>query len=479
MSISTTHPLYAEYLADWIQMSDSYAGERRVKEKHLLYLPATPGQIEDGLRAGQDGETHYKGYKTRARFPSFVSQAVEALLGIMHAKPATIELPAQMEALRENATVKGESLQMLLRRINEHQLVTGRLGLLADVANDSTIGTMPYIAIYKAQDIINWDDGKREELVYQVLNMVVLDESEFERVNNFDWKQVKKYRLLVLGELQENAAEGTYQMGVYREDGTMEFDENAMIVPSIGGTTLSKLPFVVINSKDIVADPDDPPLLGLSQLAMTVYRGEADYRQAIFMQGQDTLVLMGGDGDNPRIGAGAVVNLPINGDAKYVGVQSKGLPEMRKSLENDRAEAAEIGGKLLDSRGGEAESGDALRIRVSARTASLNQIAQSGAEGLQSILRTIATWIGANPEEVIVEANRDFADDQLDGQTLVQYMTAKSLGAPLSKRSIHRILQEKDLTEMEFEAEMIEIEGEAPEPGEGTGVENEPGNEDD
>jgi len=474
MSLSSEHPMYSKYLLDWDQMTDCYAGERTVKNRTVKYLAATPGQEEDGMKnREQAGYRSYLAYLSRARFPDFVAQAVEGLLGIMHHKEATIELPEQMESLRENATVRGESLQMLLRRINEAQLVTGRVGILADVANESPVGTMPYIALYRAQDITNWDDGSREDLVYQVLNMVVLNESEYERVTHFDWELKTKYRLLLLGDIDENEAAGLYTMGVYQEDkGGLDYNEASMITPSIAGATLDEIPFVIINSKDIVSDPDDPPLLGLSNLALTVYRGEADYRQALFLQGQDTFVMIGGQDDNPRLGAGAVVNVPLNGDAKFVGVDSKGLPEMRQALENDKKEASEIGGRLLDTQGGDAESGDALRIRVSARTAALNQIALAGAEGLQSLLRTIAKWIGVDPEQVIVTPNLDFADDTLDGQTLVQYMTAKGLGAPISKRSVHRLLQEKDLTEMEFEDEMAEIANEAPEDPEGTGVED-------
>lgn len=462
MSIDSKHPLYTEFYPDWELMSDAYRGERTIKDAGVKYLPPTPGQVIDGMEKEQPGWKNYQAYKARARFPDFVSQAVEALIGIMHHKPPTIELPDKLEDLREKATVKGESLEMLLRRINEAQLVTGRLGLLADVKNDAAVGVLPYIALYRTQDIINWDDGKREEIVLQNLNLVVLNESEYERQTGFEWNFETKYRVLVLGDplVNEPEGQGIYRMGTYDSTKGMAFDEANLIVPSIAGKTLDKLPFIIINSKDIVADPDDPPLLGLAQLAMAVYRGEADYRQCLFMQGQDTLVVIQGVDETVRAGAGAVINVSTGGDAKYIGVDSQGLPEMRMALENDRKEAADIGGQLLDTRSREAESGDALKIRVSARTASLNQIAMAGAEGLQTLLRIMAEWVGADPEKVVVQPNLDFADDTLEGSTLVQYMQAKVLGAPLSKRSIHRLMQEKDITELEYEEELAELEKE-------------------
>jgi hypothetical protein len=462
MSLENQHPLYAEYVEDWTVITDTFRGERKIKEKGLLYLPATPGQIADGMSTKDKlGYKNYDAYKLRARFPDFVAQAVEAILGIMHHKPPTIDLPEQMEDLRERITIHGESLEVLLRRINEHQLVTGRVGLLADIADDVKVGTMPYIALYKAGDMINWDDEYTEDNVLRTLNLVVLNESGYERDDNFSWKFGAKFRVLLLGDIKEKTG-GLYRMGLFQGDNDTTFDKSALIEPSIGGKTLDKIPFVFINSKDIVPDPDDPPLLGLAKLALTVYRGEADYRQTLFMQGQDTLVVIGGVMEEGvlRVGAGARIEVQQGGDAKYIGVSSEGLAEQRMALENDRTEAGDVGGKLLDTTGHTAESGDALRIRVSARTASLNQIALAGAEGLQSILRTIAEWIGATPDEVVVTPNTDFADDTLEGRTLVDYMTAKTLGAPLSLESIHRILQEKDLTVKTYEEEITAIEAE-------------------
>ena len=92
----------------------------------------------------------------------------------------------------------------------------------------------------------------------------------------------------------------------------------------------STIPFVFINSKDLSTIPDKPPLDSLARLALAIYRAEADYRQNLFMQGQDTLVRIGStfeqDDENKavRMGAGARLDMPVNGDAMYIGVSGKG-----------------------------------------------------------------------------------------------------------------------------------------------------------
>jgi hypothetical protein len=492
MSVDSRHPLYDEHREDWLQMRHTYRGERIVKEEGFRYLPPTSGMEADGLeKLEQKGRKAYDAYRKRARFPEAVREAVEALLGVMHRKPPTIQLPPTMEMLHDRATARNESLELLLRRVNEEQLVTGRVGILADVIDRGDRAGDPYLAMYEGEDVINWDEGRSDDLEVQNLNLVVIDETEFERVRGFTWEEVKKYRVLLLGdpsdtveesttssargnEPVENVAEGEglYRAGVFREEKTT-FTEERMVAPSIRGRTLSKIPFAFINSKDVVAEPDEPPLLGLSNLALAIYRGEADYRQALFMQGQDTLVVIGGgDDDEHRTGAGASINLTIGGDAKFIGVDSSGLSEMREALVNDYDRAAQKGGQLLDNTGGDKESGEALRVRVAARTATLTQVALAGAAGLQHVLRIVAEWLGADPEEVVVTPNLDFVDDQMTGEQLSQYMSAKMMGAPISLRTIHELMEDRGATSRTFEEELEEMaeEGKLDVPGLMTGM---------
>jgi hypothetical protein len=324
--------------------------------------------------------------------------------------------------------------------------------------------------MYNAESIINWDDGARDQLVLPRLNLVVLNESEYERQANFEWVFIEKYRVLMLGDPNDNesASENAiYQAGVFREANST-FQPTDLVTPQIRGNALNDIPFVFINTKDLVSSPDDPPLLGLARLALAIYRGEADYRQNLFMQGQDTLVVIGANDEDFRVGAGATITLQQGGDAKYIGVGSDGLSEQREALDSDKKQAANKAGQLIDTDSKAKESGEALSIRVAAQTATLNQIARSSAAGLERILRHAATWVGANPDEVSVQPNLDFVDESMTGKDLVDLMTAKTMGAPISLKTVHGLAKNRGLTEMEFEDEQSEIEGEAPLPSEGT-----------
>tara|TARA_R110000851_G_scaffold120002_1_gene248094 strand:- start:33918 stop:35444 length:1527 start_codon:yes stop_codon:yes gene_type:complete len=465
MGVDSTHPLYDQKVKAWRQMRDTHSGQPAVKDAGPLYLSPTAGMELDGLKqTAQPGAKAYAAYKARAVFPELVSDAIEAMLGVMHHKPPVIELPESMEPLRERATLQGESLVMFLRRLNEEQLATGRAGMLAEVPDDNA-AKLPLIALYIAEDVINWDEGDRQGIEVDNLNVVGLNESAFVRLENFEWEFKKKYRMLILGDPLENepTGKGVYRAGEFDEDSS-EFNETALVTPSIAGRTSDEIPFVFVNAKDIVPEPDDPPLLGLSNAALTIYRGEADYRQALFLQGQDTLVVSGDTVEGEvvyRTGAGASISLPMGGDAKFIGVDSTGLSEMRSALENDHARAQVKAGQLVDESSRAKESGDALRIRVAARTATLNQIALAGAFALQEILRKIARWIGADPEQVVVEPNLDFTDEVMTGADLAAFLGAKMLGAPLSGESIHKMMTDKGVTEKTFEEELEVLAKEA------------------
>lgn len=469
MSAKSVHPFYTTMADRWHLGCDSYDGEEAIKDGGTKYLPATSGQVEDGATTDNNslGAKAYEAYKLRAVYPDIYREAVEAAIGIMHREPPKIDLPEVLEPMREDSTLLGESLEMLLRKINARQLVTGRLGLMGDIRSDDG-EARPVIATYNELAIRNWDDTSIDDDDVDV-RLVVLDESGYEMDENLAWVYKNKYRVLGLIDEEGNLSDS----GDY---GSVVLDENDEVAgavlesPNLSGTTLEKIPFVFVNTKDLSPSPDVPPMDGLARLCLAIYRGEADYRQNLFMQGQDTLVRIGAQGDEDdvvRTGAGARIDVQLGGDAKYIGVDSQGLPEQRQALENDYKRAIQKSGQLLDATSRAKESGDALRIRVAAQTATLPQIAKTGAAALERILRCLATWYGANPDDVSVAPNLNFTEADLNGQTLVQIMQAKGLGAPISEESIHEWLQDQGITKLTYEEEQKRLAGEEPPPGAG------------
>lgn len=474
MSTKTkVHPLYSAMQDAWRTCRDCLAGQSAIKKQRDRYLPPTSGMVLDGFgEPSKIGEKAYQAYLMRAFFPEIFEDAVETAIGIMHRKPAVIQLPPRMEKLMTRATDDGEDLQMLLRRINSEQLISGRLGILGDLRTVAGGAAEPIVVIYRDLAIYNWDDRHRDDNE-SGLRFVALDESGNELQDDMSWKWVNRSRILGLID------PSTEMLATYNEDGSLpanviygyveleeteEFSGEKFTPVNSQGTTIGSIPFCFINSIDMSSTPDKPPLQSVANLSLAIYRAEADYRQNLFMQGQDTLVRIGmvtDESEPVRTGAGACIDVPINGDAKYIGVSGSGLTEQRESLKLDYERAEAKTAKLL-AKSSSAESGEALAIRMASQTATLPQIAKTGAAALQTVLRQLAELLNENPEDVIVEPNLEFADKAADANSLLTLVQSKLQGAPISDQSIHAYMVQNDFTTMTYEEELALISGEEP-----------------
>jgi hypothetical protein len=487
------HPLYEERLPDWQVMDDTYAGQSAVKAAGATYLPPTAGMRANGYGQGAAtlGQAMYDAYRQRAIFHDFVNETIAGLVGIIHRKPPVIEVPTALQPVVDRASLAGESLALLWQRVTEAQLLHGRIGLLVDVPDGAdAANAIPYLAPYAARTIVNWDVGRGPD-GREVTELVVLDESGYQRIDKLRWDHVQAVRVLAMAEVAremgatlEGVPDGVYVVGIAQAtgEGEMEFDAAAAtwIAPSIASTTLGRVPFAFVGPNDTTANPDAPPLIGLAHLALTIYRGEADYRQTLYMQGQDTLVRIGATEEQRAMtGVGAIMDLPIGASAQYIGVSSSGLPEQRQALENDKAQVARYAIQMLDTASGEAESGEALRVRVTARTATLARLQLTAAAALRDCLVHAGRWRGLSDAElaqIVVTPNLDFSDATPNMASVSLLMDAKFKGLPLALESIHAWLRRHEFTELEFVEEQEKIreeEANAPSRG-GTGVDVDP-----
>lgn len=444
-SVETKHPDYADRATEWKEMRDTARGARAVKGEGNAYLP-----MPSGFRAQADhGIAMYGAYQTRAQFPEIVAPTIRGMIGVIHRTEAQIEMPDAMRGLWERATADGLALEAFHRRITGELLLTGRYGILADAA--STGSVLPYLAGYSAEALINWSTDR---------DFYVLDESGLVRTG-FEWRDQKRFRVLRL-------TDGRYE--VERYEGAERAGET--IQPSAqGNQRLSEIPFVVIGPNDLSVTPTEPPLIGVARAALALYRLDADYRHQLYQSGQETLVIINGDAPE-AIGAGVVLTLQSGAndrgeertpDAKYVGPSGTGIAAHRIAIQDERESAVSAGARLFDSSKKAAESGEALRLRYAAQTATLTSIAQASAQGLEKALRYVAVMMGQSPEAVVVKPNLDFLDTALDPQSAAALVSVWQSGA-MSKRSLFENLQRGEIisAERDYDEEMALIETEDP-----------------
>lgn len=469
-TLTAKHPTWIIREADWILMRHSEAGERAIKGQRMRYLAPSSMMVARSMNSPADlGWKMYDSYLSRAVYHDIVRPALDAMIGVMHSKPAKINVPKRMEPLLKRATFNGDSMDVLLQKINEAQLLTGRIGVMLDVAQDAQVDKLPYLVTYSTESIVNWDTSKvSENDGFRALQFVVLNETGMERTNGLEWQVVVKHRVLAMGDKTQDVFPGAPNGPVYCAAGVRIAESvigDDFGVVHFGGNTLDAIPFVFIGPKDLVPEPDVPPLLPLARIALAIYRGEADYRQALYLQGQQTLVTVGAATnatDTLEVGASAEIALPIGGEAYYIGASADGLKAQADAILEDKRQAAHLGANLLETQGGAAESGDALLIRTAARTSSLTTVAKAGAAGLELLLKQAAVWVGANPDEVSVEANLEFGDRDTLAINLVQIMSAKMQGLPMADETVHWYMAQNGFTNKTFEEEKEAMQDDAP-----------------
>ncbi|WP_037076101.1 DUF4055 domain-containing protein [Neorhizobium vignae] len=440
-AIETKHPAYLERADEWSLMRDTTGGEKEVKGAGTAYLPQP-----SGFSAQADGgRALYDAYQKRAQFPEIVHPTIHGMVGVIHRTEAQIEMPAAMQPLWEKATKDGLPLEALHRRITAELLTTGRYALLADAATEGS--DLPWLAGYTAEALINWADDR---------SMFVLDESGLRR-EGFRWEREQRFRVL---EMKERS----YTVQTYTG---AAMNAGGEVTPSgRGNAKLAEIPFVVMGARDLSLAPELPPLLGVARSAVALYQLSADYRWQLFMTGQETLVVINGDAPS-AVGAGAVISIKQGDqqgtpDVKYVGPAGTGIAAHRVAIQDERQNAAQSGARLFNSSENKtAESGDALRIRFAAETATLTSIALASAQGLEKALRHVAVMTGQGPDTVTVKPNLSFVDATLTPEQAASLVSLWQNGA-IAYETLYENLQRGEIAsaERDHEAEMKLIEEE-------------------
>lgn len=416
------HPDYTAEIADeWRLMRDAYRGEVEIKRRGEIYLPMPsgykhhPGGLDVGIAM-------YNAYRKRARFPEIVASAIRGMVGIAHGQEWQIELPSALMPLWENSDGKGLPLEALCKRVTKELLITGRQALMADAPPE---GGDIYLASYTAEEVVNWSEND---------DFYVLREEINERDGEVWTKAIRK-RVLEL-------EDGRYVQRVYIDDQLVaEYQPRAR-----GGRALDMIPIVIGGAMDLDLTPDTPPLMGVARAAVAHYQLNADYRNQLFMSGQETFVLHNVEEAPPVVGAGVIIALQAEDGTKdtraeYVGPSGVGIDAHVTAMDREQQAAIKSGAQLFDnSKSNTQESGEARRLRFSAETATLSSIVGASATILERTLKQAAIMAGANPDEVVVSPPQNLLEGRLDPQEITALLAAWKDGG-ISYQTLYENLQ--------------------------------------
>ena len=428
------HNQFDQFIWTWRMVRDANDGESVIKQADTVYLPmpeamaetndptykqeqsmgssvylANKPAIGDGLNPNYHANAAYRAYKTRATFPGIVNHTVRGLLGLALRNLPTIEMPEQMQYLMDDAGY-GYGLIDFYYYAIEEVIQTGRFIPLIDVNADGKLRFVPY----SAESMVNWKSDEND--LTEALFIEDPDDDEF--VDNGD-EDVEIY-------LHAKVVNGEYQIWRY-EDG----EHVGTAIPSYMGKPMDKIPAIVIGSTDISPDVDEIPLESIAKAAVQIYQLDADLRQAEYMTCNPTLVITGVDEESaPSVmGSTVAILLPeYTSKAYYTNTDTSALTLVRQHIQDLHEFAMQQGASLLGGDKDVAESGEALRLRQEAASATLTSIVHNIGRAFDKSLKMIAEWMGLDPESVEFEPSKEFTSYSLTPNQMQSFVMGWQAG---------------------------------------------------
>jgi len=401
MPIESTHPKYDATQTKWRTCRDAYEGEEAVKSEGETYLPK--------LHKTQDN-TKYAAYKTRSQFFEFTDRAVHGLVGATIRKEPRINLPDDLKGLVTVDQIKKAVTELLL---------TGRFSLLPDMPAEE--GGMPYLAMYRAENLINWrtdEDG--------AVTLAVLKETYYASSADDEYKQEEntRYRELIL-----NQDTGKYEQRVWQTvKGKLEVVEE--VTPQRAGNGLKVIPLFTVTPEGLSIDPVKPPILPLANANLRHYRLDADHIHGLHYVALPTAYVSGvpargndKDGKPKRpsyeIGSGTAWVLEKDGRAGFLEVTGAGFSALAEEKAATEKRMAILGARLIEGqRAGQAETAETARIRQSGESSVLTNIVGAVGLAFTEAAKFAAEWAGKKSDDILIELNKDFISTKLSAEEI-------------------------------------------------------------
>jgi hypothetical protein len=461
--VTKQHRDYAKWLPRWQRCRDAAGGEDAVKERGEVYLPRPSGQKDKD----------YLAYKKRAYWYNATQRTIDGLTGLIFRKEPQVEAPESMKEWLEDVTLTGISLREFASHVVDNVMQVGRAGILVDyptvdltpdltVAQLEGIGARPYLALYQAEDIINWRFarvGSKTQLVLVVLREtadVVADNDEFEL------SEIEQYRVL---DLEPNTAK--YRQRVFRKDDEKgDWKSIAETYPLIKGQPFTEIPFVFVGVGRNDGQLETPPVYDLANINLSHYRTLADLENGAHWTGLPTPVFSGLSEDKKEVALGSTegVVLPIGGEAKYLEFTGQGLQVLENRAKAKEEEMAVLGARILATEKRQPETAETAAIHRAGENSVLASIANTASRGIDRALEIAREW-GGLTGDINIQLNTDYLAVQMNPAMLTS-LTAALQAGKIGHEDYFWYLQRGDVIREErtFEEMMADIEANPPIP---------------
>lgn len=457
--VTFQHGDYAENYDAWETVEDACAGESEVKGKGVKYLPQ-PNPTDKS----PENTERYKQYKARAVYYNVTRRTLQSLTGACFSQSPTLAVPPLLEYVNTDIDGQGLSIYQQSQVAVSEVLQKGRVGILVDYPQTTAQATLAdmqsgrirsTVALYEAEDIINW----RTEKVgaNHVLSLVVLKEcAQQVTEDGFGTQEVDQYRVLRL-------AGGVYVIELYQfNDKVQTWDMIAQNIPlNSSGMAWTQIPFTFIGSASNSSACDPAPLYDLATLNLAHYRNSADYEDSVYMTGQPQAWISGLSNEwrdwlqeqGVYIGARAAMLLPENGNFGIAQASPNTLA--KEAMDAKEKQMLAIGARLITP-GSAVKTATEAQAENESEHSVVSLIAANVSEAYTLALEWMGEWMGVSGQmeyTIHVEA----AKFSVDGVMLGALVSANQAGK-LPDTDLFRIMRKMDVIDAEKSDEQIREE---------------------
>lgn len=424
-SLEFAHPDYGNTYQDWLIVEDVCAGPSAVRDRGVCYLPRLEGQTD----------LEYLAYKKRAVMFGATKRTREALCGLMMRKPPVITTPdkATSQPLLADVTMTGMSIVQWIKQLCNAVIGTGRMVSVIDYNSDAA---RPYIATYKATDVLNWAttviQGRR------VLSLLIVRECE-EVLDGFRVEKRERYRSYRL-------EGGKVLYRTWAENDQKGHDGAEDLEMTRRGKPLPRIPAVFHNASHLGPEIGEIPLFDLADINLSHYRTSADLETGRHIAGLPTPWATGVDDDKMVLTLGTTKLLTCSSaEAKFGFLEftGQGLGELTKAMEEKERQMAVLGARLLFDAKKDAESFETVRLRAASEGAALSNIAGHLTVTASEAIQWFYWWQGNQPDPSEIEAtiliNQDFIETAIDAATLQALVSAFQQNAISFEAFFHQL----------------------------------------
>lgn len=450
MPVNSKHKEYLDWEKRWQTIRDCKGGEDIIKRKKETYLPRPSGQ--------KDRNEAYLAYLSRAVYEDTLSRAISGSIGTVMRKDVLLDLPEKLDYLKTSATPNGQPLDMFIKQTITEQITLARYGVLVDMpvsgGNTKVVG-------YDAENIINWEEQVKDGEIE--LSLVVVVETENISTDPFI---IELEPVFIVRSLDKN---GFYTVSKWRKDLKNKdfnpvFIEEVLKQPTIAGERIPFIPFVIFGASKLSPDVDKPPLLGMANMSLALYRNSADMEQALFLVGQPTPVITGlEDQQDFMIGSSVAWMLPHGATAFMLEISGAGIGAQREAMQDKTKTIASIGARFLDGHNRGNIAFETERLQQNSDLAVLMDIVNTATLGFTRVLQLIAAWENVADSDIMIHINKDFSSEMMDHNMLNALGKARQAG-DISKQTYQYNLEKGEIIPAgkTFEDEQADIAEQTP-----------------